>query len=140
MKNLIRKILKEEMDSEWDWMEDISEIDYLRNKCFVFDPPYSIENHTDSNDPYITLFDFFVSLGLKPKYNTPRITDNDVIGLYVEDDGKHFVYTQNLSDGEDYELHIIQYSKDEGYDITPQILDAIEFIEEMNLWLDTDLY
>jgi hypothetical protein len=70
MKNLIRKILKEEIDSDWDWMGDhkITIIDILNN---VFDGTYGI-----TAEPYL---------------------DRDgVDGIQIMINGNHFFRSINL--------------------------------------------
>jgi len=132
----IKRIIREELESDWGWTNELDETAFLVGKAFEF-------KHYDNLETYQKLFDFFISMGLKPIFGTPRDPE-EVVGVYVDymgdvlgwansENHRHeskigFVYTGSIYDDETYKEHIEEYA---GKPL--EFVDAEEFVKEYNL-------
>jgi hypothetical protein len=127
----IKKIIREEVN-DFDWVGDVPEYHSILNKAFYFDP---IAGQGD--ETYRKLIEHFKSLGFESKYHTPdNIVGDESIGLYTYRDVHgvlSYVYTGELHDDEDYEMHIKNFSDDESDHGSEglEILDARDFIKDL---------
>ena len=111
---------------------DVPENPSVLNKAFYFNP---IAEHGDGT--YRNLVKYFKSFGFEPKYSTPDNTDDDTaIGLYTYrnlDGELSYVFTSELHEDEDYEMHIRGFadneSKDGGENL--EVVDARDFVRNL---------
>jgi len=118
MRNLIKKILKE--NDEWDWIRESNPIsfEYLSGKALYFNPP--IDNKAD----LLKLLNYLSNFGFQYGnwYMDLDWDEEGILGIYIDPETNRLVYTTNFME-DDYQEHINGYANRD-----------LELLDGWNFW------